>query len=195
MEYNTKKQIRDWLKLSWALLFFWAYIPHLFVYLAFGNKRKLVDSDLESLHQLITISIPKAFYLLFLLHNDDYFRSLFYYRIGVVPTLLISWYRPGNKYFHFPPTTKIGPGFNYSHPYGTVLNAESIGANFHCIHHLTLGQNDDKRPIIGDDVWCWAGVSIVGGVRVGNNVTIGAGSVVVKDIPDKMLLLSEIPQR
>lgn len=29
-----------------------------------------------------------------------------------------------------------------------------------------------------------ASVTIVGGVQIGNNVTIGAGSVVVKDLPD-----------
>lgn len=32
--------------------------------------------------------------------------------------------------------------------------------------------------------YCGAKVMIIGGIRIGNNVTIGAGSVVVKDIPD-----------
>ena len=37
--------------------------------------------------------------------------------------------------------------------------------------------------IIGDDVWLGANVTILPGVTIGDNVTIGAGSVVVGDIP------------
>lgn len=44
------------------------------------------------------------------------------------------------------------------------------------------------RPVrIGDDVWIGGGVSILPGVTVGNNVVIGAGSVVNRDIPDNSL--------
>lgn len=38
--------------------------------------------------------------------------------------------------------------------------------------------------MIGDNVTLGVNVTIIGGVIVGNNVIIGAGSVVVKDIPD-----------
>ena len=41
--------------------------------------------------------------------------------------------------------------------------------------------------MIGDNVSLGASVTIVGHVRIGNNVTIGAGSVVVKDIPDNCI--------
>ena len=37
---------------------------------------------------------------------------------------------------------------------------------------------------IGDNVWIGGSVTILPGVNIGNNVTIGAGSVVVHDIPD-----------
>jgi len=37
---------------------------------------------------------------------------------------------------------------------------------------------------IGDNVWLGGNVTIVPGVNIGNNVTVGAGSVVTKDIPD-----------
>lgn len=41
------------------------------------------------------------------------------------------------------------------------------------------------RPVnIGDNVWIGGSVTILPGVTIGSNVTIGAGSVVVKDIPD-----------
>ncbi|MDO5820063.1 MAG: sugar O-acetyltransferase [Methanobrevibacter sp.] len=42
---------------------------------------------------------------------------------------------------------------------------------------------------IGDDVWLGGNVSILPGVRIGNNVVVGAGAVVTKDIPDNSLAL------
>ena len=44
-----------------------------------------------------------------------------------------------------------------------------------------------KPVTIGDNVWIASGVTICGGVHIGNNVVIGAGSVVTRDIPDGYL--------
>lgn len=41
---------------------------------------------------------------------------------------------------------------------------------------------------IGDNVWIGGSVTILPGVTVGNNVVIGAGSVVTKDIPDNAVV-------
>jgi len=50
----------------------------------------------------------------------------------------------------------------------------------------TVGATADGAPIsIGDDCWFGANVTVVQGVKIGNGCTIGAGSVVVKDIPDR----------
>ncbi|MFH0258741.1 sugar O-acetyltransferase [Vibrio rumoiensis] len=40
---------------------------------------------------------------------------------------------------------------------------------------------------IGDCVWLGAGVIVLGGVTIGHNSVIGAGSVVTKDIPDNVI--------
>lgn len=77
----------------------------------------------------------------------------------------------------------------FAHPYATVLNAEKIGDNFSCIHCTTLGKKGDKRPIIGNNVSLGCNVTIIGGVHIGNNVTVGAGSVVVKDVPDNCVVV------
>ena len=98
--------------------------------------------------------------------------------------MLIGWWRPGDRYFQISYTTKIGKGLLIAHPYSTVINAESIGVNFSCIHCTTLGETDKGRPLIGDNVTLGANVTIIGPVHIGNNVIVGAGSVVVKDIPD-----------
>ena len=41
--------------------------------------------------------------------------------------------------------------------------------------------------IIGDNVWLGGGVIVCPGVKIGKNVTIGAGSVVTKDLPDNVV--------
>ena len=51
--------------------------------------------------------------------------------------------------------------------------------------HLAIAE-----PIeIGDDVWLGGNVTILPGVKIGNNVVIGAGAVVTKDIPDNSLAI------
>lgn len=74
-----------------------------------------------------------------------------------------------------------------AHPYATIINAESIGANFSCIHCTTIGAHKG-RAVIGDNVSLGANVTIIGNIHIGNNVVIGAGSVVVKDVPDNCVV-------
>ena len=40
---------------------------------------------------------------------------------------------------------------------------------------------------VGDNVWIGADVHVMPGVKIGSNVVIGGGSVVVKDIPDNVV--------
>ena len=56
----------------------------------------------------------------------------------------------------------------------------------HPIHPATRnsGYEYGKEITIGDNVWIGGNTIICPGVRIGNNVVIGAGSVVTKDIPD-----------
>lgn len=125
---------------------------------------------------------------LFLIHNNSYYRTLFYYRIGPVWAMLIGWYRPGDRYFQISYTSKIGRGMLIAHPYSTIINAEKIGDNFRCIHCTTLGDKDGGRPMLGNNVMLGANVTIIGPVHIGNNVTVDAGSVVVKDVPDSCVV-------
>jgi maltose O-acetyltransferase len=52
-----------------------------------------------------------------------------------------------------------------------------------------------SEPIhIGCRVWCGVNVTILSGVTIGNDVVIGAGSVVTRDIPDRCVVVG-IPAR
>lgn len=153
-----------------------------------GGGNLFVRSDVERMKSQVSIELPFMLMLLYLLHNNRYFRSLFYYRTGPILSLLIGWWRPGDRYFMISNNSKIGKGVLIAHPYATVINAERIGDNFSCIHCTTLGETSKGRPILGNNVSLGANVTIIGPVRIGNNVIIGAGSVVVKDVPDNCVI-------
>ena len=183
-----KRKLRDIIRLVGSILFFWLYILHIAVYLLSRLKREMVKTDLLRIKDQINIRVSGILLLLYCLHNNRYYRNLFYYRIGPVWTLLIGWWRPGCSSFIIPDSTTIGKGLLIAHPYSTVLNAKSIGDNFSCIHCTTIGKKDGLRPVIGDNVTIGCHACIIGGIRIGNNVTIGAGSVVVRDVPDNCVV-------
>lgn len=179
-----KRKIRDGLRLLSSIILFIIYLPHLVIYHC-GSAKKQIHSDLSKFRDQLNITLSAdTLLLLYLLHNNRWFRNIFYYRIGPMWDLLIGWWRPGDKSLIIPFSTKIGEGLLMAHAYATVLNAESIGDNFYFLHCTTIGKKDDKRPVIGNNVSLGANVVIIGDVKIGNNVVIGAGSVVVKDIPD-----------
>lgn len=185
------RRVRDMLRLFSGLFFSWLYIPHFLIYLIFKKKREYIDSDLKAIEHQINIKLPISIQFLYQLHNNRYFRHVFYYRIGPALDFIISWYRPGDKYFWVPFSTKLGKGICFAHPYSTVLNAECIGDNFSCLHCTTIGKKEpgEKRPRIGNNVTIGCNVVVVGDIAIGNNVTIGAGSVVVKDVPDNCVVV------
>jgi len=85
--------------------------------------------------------------------------------------------------------TRIGGGLYIPHTGGIVINpAAKIGERCYLAHNVTIGKvhAGEKAgvPEIGDDVFLGVGSVILGNIRIGNNVAIGANSVVVSDIPD-----------
>ena len=185
-----KRKIRDFLKFCGALLFSWLYIPH-FIIVLFSKPvggKLLIESDIQRIARTVRIKLGFWRQLLFQLHTNSYFRTIFYYRIGPVKSMIIQWYRPGCKYFTIPYSTQIGKGIIAYHPFSTILNAERIGDNFSCGHNTTIGATGKGRPIIGNNVALGVGSIIIGKINIGNNVIVGAGSVVVKDVPDNVVV-------
>ena len=85
--------------------------------------------------------------------------------------------------------TAIGPGLVLSHPFGIVIHADAvIGTHVRIRQNVTIGNKGpmamrDGVPVIEDDVDIGAGATILGPVRVGRGAVIGAGSVVLADVP------------
>lgn len=81
-------------------------------------------------------------------------------------------------------------GTYFPHPVGVCICPDAvIGKGVHIYQNVTIGMgkyNHEYKtasPIIGDKVVIWANAVVCGGVKIGDNSIIGAGSVVVKDVP------------
>ena len=80
--------------------------------------------------------------------------------------------------------TKIGYGLYIGHGGPVVVNPSTvIGNNCNLSQFVTIGSNEGKAAVIGDNVYIGPNTCIVEDVSIGDNATIGAGSVVTKDIP------------
>jgi len=80
---------------------------------------------------------------------------------------------------------EFGPGFVLIHSNGVVINSSVQGGERVFLEHqVTIGAEKETAPVLGDDVFIGAGAKVLGGVRIGNNVKIGANAVVITDIPD-----------
>ena len=87
------------------------------------------------------------------------------------------------------PAAKIGKGLFIDHGTGIVIGETAeIGDNCTLYQGVTLGGTGKdvgkRHPTLADNVLVGAGAKVLGPFRVGNNVKIAAGAVVLSEIPD-----------
>ncbi len=86
------------------------------------------------------------------------------------------------------PGAKIGKGFFIDHATGVVIGETTeIGDNVSIYQGVTLGgvstSKGKRHPTIGNNVVIGAHATVLGAIYIGDCVRIGAGSVVIKDVP------------
>ena len=87
------------------------------------------------------------------------------------------------------PAARIGRGIMIDHATGVVIGETAvIGDGVSLLHGVTLGgtgkERGDRHPKIGDGTMIGAGAAILGNIRVGRCSRVGAGSVVLNEVPD-----------
>lgn len=87
------------------------------------------------------------------------------------------------------PGAVIGKNLLIDHGMGIVIGETAIvGDNCTIYQGVTLGgtgkETGKRHPTLKDNVFVGSGAKILGNITIGNNVKIGANSVVLKDIPD-----------
>lgn len=86
------------------------------------------------------------------------------------------------------PGAKIGKGFFIDHGMGVVIGETAeIGDNVTIYHGVTLGgtgkDKGKRHPTVGNNVIIGAGAKLLGPINIGDRTKIGAGAVVLKDVP------------
>ncbi len=97
------------------------------------------------------------------------------------------------------PCAKIGTGFFIDHGMGVVIGETAeIGDYVTLFQGVTLGGTGKERgkrhPTLGNHVVVGAGAKILGGITIGDNVKIGANSVVLKNVPANSTVIG-VPAR
>lgn len=86
------------------------------------------------------------------------------------------------------PGAQIGKGFFIDHGNGVIIGETAIiGDNVTLYQGVTLGgtgkEQGKRHPTIGNNVMISAGAKILGSFTIGDNSKIGAGSVVLEEVP------------
>lgn len=125
-----------------------------------------------------------------------YYLSHWLYRrrVPVLPRALMLLIRFLYQSF-IPYQAEIGPGVSFGHRQGIVIGRTArIGARCKIRHQVTIQGGVRGSAVIGDDVNIGSGAKIIGVIRIGNRVRIGANAVVISDVPDDATVVG-IPAR
>lgn len=155
--------------------------------LADGNTKRLIGEDVDrnlKWDNLDSLSQMKR--LKTCLKKIDY-KNVFYFRLKNANKAARLLIKIENIIRPFDRTVEIygdiKGGLLISHCF-SIINVSKAGKNLRVGPGVVIGRMGEGFPIIGDNVYIAANATVIGGVNIGNNVIIGAGSVVVKDIPD-----------
>ncbi|MCR9258385.1 MAG: serine O-acetyltransferase [Pseudomonadaceae bacterium] len=86
------------------------------------------------------------------------------------------------------PAARMGSGIMFDHATGIVIGETAVVEDdVSMLHGVTLGgtgkSSGDRHPKIRKGVLLSAGCKIIGNIEVGTNAKVGAGSVVLEDVP------------
>jgi serine O-acetyltransferase len=86
------------------------------------------------------------------------------------------------------PGAQIGKGLFIDHGMGVVIGETTIlGTNVTLFQGVTLGgtgkEKGKRHPTLGNNVVVGTGAKILGNIKIGDNVNVGANAVVIRDVP------------
>lgn len=151
----------------------------------------MIKSDFKA-YKLTLKSVIKgiftgnSFYAV-LLHRQA--NWLYRKKVKLIPEML-TYIAKKNFSCEISPNATIDEGFVMHHTTGVVIGWDvKIGKNSEIFQNVTIGSSRKEidgqiMPIIGDNVKIYSGAVVTGPIKIGDNVVIGANSVVLQDIPD-----------
>lgn len=168
------------------------------------NLISIINSDLRRVAGSRTLYLWT--YLRYYIFNGS-FRVMLTYRLGhyclystniilhhvIYPIIyLFHWHNQLRMGINLSFKTQIGDGLMFAHTGGIVVNSRcKIGRNVTIYQNVTIGDQRGKHGNcfeIGDNTVIFAGAAIIGPLRIGSNVAIGANSLIIKDVEDGLVM-------
>ena len=114
-------------------------------------------------------------------------HTLHRHAVPVLPSL-VSFFSRFLTGVEIHPGARIGESLFIDHGMGVVIGETAvIGNNCHLTQGVTLGgtsnRHEKRHPTLGNYVVVGAGAKLIGSITIGDNARIGAGSVVVTNVP------------
>lgn len=108
-------------------------------------------------------------------------------KIGRAASRLIDNYARTISGCYISQFSNIAGGLHLPHPTGIVIGeGVTIGRRATIYQHVTLGSGDtglSAYPTVGDDVTIFANAVVIGAIKIGDGAKIGAGAIVLRDVP------------
>ena len=121
-----------------------------------------------------------------LTYRPSFFKRIFGRPYVALYTILVQWFLG----IELPPSASVGKGLILFHGVGLVVHPATVIGESCVLRHCTtigskggIGSDAQKAPVLGNCVDVVCNVVIIGSVSIGQGAVIGAGSVVLQDIP------------
>lgn len=165
----------------------WRVLPAYLCYLTckFTDKCRM-DLDAWVCREEEAMEGSRLWQLGYFLVNQKECRNIFLNRLRRNPGMYAMnrfLFPPLETCYVSMPPEKLGGGFSFQHGFSTIVSAEEIGENCRVNQQVTIGYDGDRAPVLGDNVRVCAGAILIGDIHVGTGAIIGAGAVVVHDVP------------
>ena len=139
---------------------------------------------------------PKARFVLLFLRTVQYIGfkktlKFIYLPLKFIYRFFVDWI----MCIDIPINTKIGHNCKIYHGQGLVINSDAVIGN-NCVlrntttigNKMNLDRTYSGSPVIGNNCDIGVNVVIIGEINIGDNVTIGAGTILTKSIPNDTIV-------
>lgn len=170
-QIRSKQQLKEWLACELAKL---------------PKSRSpvlITEADILRRHQI-------------LLRKTEYHVNCRHKLVGLV--YLMRLRRLQNRYAIHIPLNVCGKGLRIMHTGPILINGKAVvGENcaFHINTALVAGGTSNDAPVLGNGVVVGVGAVVLGGVHIADNVAIGAGAVVNKDVTEENVAVAGVPAK
>ena len=160
-----------------------------------SKQRDLIEMDIKRWNDIKAVHYGLFKSMNLHLTEDKQFRNLLQHRLKNPTRSIKCWmhwliarmlWKPLDSLYLN--TIEIGGGLYIQHGFSTIVSAQKIGENCRIYQQVTIGFRGEDSPVLENNVSVTCGAKVLGNVTLRNNSLVGAGAVVLKDVPESAIV-------